>query len=285
MNLVNKQVKHGVFGKGKVVQYDELYVQVDFPSGVKKFVYPDAFGTYLTLVDQKAASFVEKLAEKSVRKKEEQRLERIEAIKIKTKQRLFEQERLSRRSRTMTINPRSQSVFWCKPEELDSVFGEWQVFTGEIKSGRNKGQPKRLARISQNSACLVTVREPDMPEKDRRIAGLFMVGENFNPAQCTDGYIPAHSKYRYRLSEEKSAKMLFWNYYINERAPHRVTWNTGRHRYFDNPWMAQILRDMIALEKKPQERDYLQRFFEYFCRVNRIDQEKLPERSGALAST
>lgn len=281
MNLVDKQVTHKVFGNGRVVQYDDFYILIDFPTGNKKFVFPDAFETYLTLIDQKAAGFVNKLVQEKNKKRAErdEKLRKLEALQYEKQQRLLEDERVAQKRK---INPRSQSVFWCKPDELSRVFSEWSVFTGTIKSGQRKGEPNHLAQIKQNSACLLTARDAEMPENNRYILGVFMVSENYNATQYTDGYIPAHSKYRLRLSEQESKKMLFWNYYINKRYPHRMTWNTGRHRYFDNKWMAQILKDIVSLKNVPQEQEHIQSFLKYFCHLNRIDLNKLPEPDGAL---
>lgn len=61
-----------------------------------------------------------------------------------------------------------------------------------------------------------------------------------------------------------------------------MTWNTGRHRYFDNVWMAQILRDIVSLKENPEEQENAQQFFEYFCQMNRIKKEEIPEPNGAL---
>lgn len=280
MNLVNKQVTHKIFGKGTITRHDKSYVEIVFPSepseGNVLFVFPDAFGPYLTLVDQKTAVLVEK-------KNQKRKRERDKKLKLKKQQYHLEREARANKRKTRKIHPSSQSVFWCQPEELDNIFTEWNIFTGKIKSGQNKGQPRRLARVNQNSACLLTVREPDMPEKDRRILGAFMVDEIFSAKMCVDGYIPAHSKYRLRLSEQESEKMLFWNYYVNKRYPHKMTWNTGRHRYFDNEWMANILRDIVSLKKEPQEKKCAQSFFEYFCQMNGIDKEALPKPEGSLS--
>jgi hypothetical protein len=284
MDLVNKQVMHRIFGKGSVVKYDDSYIKIDFSSGNKKFVFPDAFEKYLTFTDQRAANLVGKMVQKRKRERNEEKLKlkKLKALQNEKRQRLLERGRLVKRRKTQKIHPCSQSVFWCKAQELDSIFTRWNIFTGVIKSGQKKGQPKRLARINQNSACLLTARDSDVAEKDRRILGVFMVNETFNSKQCVDGYIPAHSEYRLRLSEQESEKMLFWNYYVNKRCPHKMTWNTGRHRYFDNIWMAQILRDIISFKKKPQERECVQRFFEYFCKMNRIKKEELSKPEGAL---
>lgn len=285
MDLVNKKVTHKIFGKGRIIKYDDSYVDIDFPAGNKKFVFPDAFGKYLTVIDPGAAKFVEKkvqIREKEL-KKEKRRLEEIKALQEEKRQYLLERERLARKRRTRRIHPNSQSVFWCEKEELESVFTDWHVFTGVIKSGQRKGEPRRLARLNQNSACLLTIRSSDMPEKERRILGAFMVAEGYNGKKSADGYIPAHSKYRFRLSEEESEKMFFWKYYINERYPHKITWNTGRHRYFKNMWMAKILRDIVSMkEKGSEEQKHVEDFYNYFCQTNRINIEELPEPGGAL---
>ncbi len=280
MDLANKQVTHKVFGKGKIIKCCDSYIKIDFPSGNKKFVFPDAFETYLTLTDQEAAKMVQKKKEKC--EKEEQKLRELRAEQSKKRQRILAQERRIKKRRSHRIHPSSQSVFWCKEQEQDKVFGDWEIFTGTIKSGKKKGQPRRLARINQNSACLLTERSSDVSEKERRILGAFMVDESFDNKLCTDGYIPSHPKYRLRLTERETEKMLFWNYYVNKRYPHRMTWNTGRHRYFDNIWMAQILRDIIALREGSEEQEHVQQFFEYFCKTNRIKVEELPEPNGAL---
>lgn len=285
MDLVNKQVEHRVFGQGRVVKCSDSYVKINFPSGNKKFVFPDAFEKYLTLCDEKTANIVNQMAQTKKKQKEElklKKLKKFEALQKEKRQRLLEAKRPAKRGKTRTIHPRSQSVFWCKSQELDSIFSDWNVFTGVIKSGEKKGQPKPLAQIGENSACLLTARDSEDQEKDRRILGVFMVKENFDSKRCVDGYIPAHPEFRLCLSEEESEKMLFWNYYVNSEYPHRMTWNTGRHRYFENVWMAQILQDIMSLKKPPEEREYVQRFFDYFCLVNQIKKEELPARNGAL---
>ncbi len=285
MDLLNKEVIHKVFGEGRVVKCSDSYVKIDFPSGNKKFVFPDAFGKFLKLNDKKTASVVNKMVQQKKKEEEELKAKKIkksQAIQKEKRQRVLEEERRAKRSKNRAIHPRSQSVFWCKNEELDSIFTDWNVFTGVIKSGEKNGQAKPLAQIGKNSACLITVRDADKPEEDRRIMGVFMVHEDFNSKRCEDGYIPAHSEYRIHLSEEEAEKMLFWNYYVNKRYPDKMTWNTGRHRYFDNIWMAQILNDIVLLKKQPQELEGAQEFFDHFCQMNRIEKDELPKPEGAL---
>jgi hypothetical protein len=151
-----------------------------------------------------------------------------------------------------------------------------------IKSGSNKGKPNKPIRLHQNSAVLLTATDSSMPEKDRRILGVYMVNEDFIGKICEDGYIPAHSKYRLQLTEQESDQMLFWKYYVNEKLPHKMTWNTGKYRYFENLWMAQILHDIVSLKSDPEEQELAQQFLKHFCKMNQISEHELPEPNGAL---
>lgn len=280
MNLVNKKVIHKTFGKGNVVNCDDSYVKINFESGTKKFIFPDVFGKFVTLVDEKAANDVnEKIKIKKVeQKKEEVKLEKERLLERERQQMLIEEKRMLGRK----IHPKLQSVFWCKADEIEEIFTEWKVFVGKIKSGKKKGQPRRLPRMNQRSGCLLTSREPDASEEDRRIIGLYLAEKGFNGKLFEDGYIPAHPKYRLRLTEEESEKMLFWNYYYNEKTPDTMIWNSGRQRYFDNEWMAQILRDIVDLKENPEEQKEAKLFFKHFCKINRIKLDELSDPKGAL---
>src|SRR5699024_8132385 len=128
-----------------------------------------------------------------------------------------------------------------------NVFSDWQVFTGKVQSGKNKGQPNRAARVSPNSAGLLTARESDQPETERRILGLYMVNETLSGNLNDDGMRTTQSEFRIDLSDQEADKILFWNYYMNNNYPDRTTSNSGKHRYFDNVWTAQILKDIVRL--------------------------------------
>jgi len=281
MDLVNKQVAHKIFGKGSVVGQTESHIEIHFVEGNKKFVFPDAFDMYLSLTDRRAANSIKKMIEKRQKKRKEEELEheKIKALQYEEEKRFLEREKLMK---NLKIHPSSQAAFWCDGQEQNMAFAEWRVFTGITKSGNNQGLPNRPTRMHQNSACLLTARDSGILEKDRCIIGVYMVNETFIGKLCEDGYIPAHSEYKLRLSEQESEKMLFWNYYANERYPQNMTWNSGKYRYFDNAWMAQILRDIISLKGEQKERQLAQNFFEHFCQMNKIREEELPKPNGTL---
>lgn len=277
IDLVDKQVTHKSFGKGSIVDYDDSYIKIRFKAGDKRFIFPDAFSQFLTLLDEKASDMINKKVEKREEEHEEERLQ--ERRELRRKQRLLRKENPSRKQE---VYSRSQSVFWGKPEEIDDIFNDWKVFVGTIKSGKNKGKPRRLARLNNSSVCLITKRNHEEGEENRRILGMFMADVGFEGEKMIDGYIPAHPEYRIQLTEEESEKMLFWNYYINNRNPERMVWNSGRHRYFDNIWMAQILHDIMILREGTEGEEDARSFFEQFCFTNNISTEELPEPKGPL---
>lgn len=281
MDLTNKQVVHKSFGKGSIVDCSDSYLLINFKSGNKKFIYPDAFGDYLKLVDKKAADSVDKILQvhEKERRIEEARIEEEKAQELEEHQRKVRIEKLLKGHK---IHDTSQVVFNCKKEELDTIFTDWKISTGTIKSGVNKGKTNKLIRVHQNSVCLITSREPGKPEKERYIQGFYMVAENFIGRLCEDGFIPAHPEYRIKLTEEESKKMPFWKYYVNAKYPNNMTWNSGTYRYFDNIWMAQILKDMLALKSEQEGSEMYQQFYDYFCLLNLIDEKELPKPDGPL---
>lgn len=281
MNLIDKIVRHEHFGKGSVVGQDGSIIEIQFKSDIKKFVFPDAFGKFLKIDNEKIAHSLKNVIQKKQKEKQDELLQREENRKrhrIEQKLRV-EHEKLMRNHK---LHPESQLAFWCDEEDKEKVFTEWRIFYDVFKSGQSKGQPKKPSRVHPNSVCLLTARDTNMPEKDRYILGAFMVKEDFIGKFCEDGYIPSHSVYKLQLTEEESEKMSFWKYYSNEKSPHKPTWNTGRARYFDNEWMAQILADIVTLKQESDDYNLAKNFLNHFCKMNRINMEELPEANGAL---
>lgn len=281
MNLINKEVTHKSFGTGSIVKHSESSIEIHFGTENKKFVFPDVFGKHLKLNDKNDAVLLDKIIQKKELEQREEDWKKEEETK---RQRAFQELRLlhEKLMKNHKLHPESQLVFWCDKEEQTSVLSQWKVFSGLIKSGNNKGKPSKPIRLHQNSAVLLTAKDPGTVEKDRRILGVYMVKENFIGKLCEDGYVPAHSKYRIELTEQESEKMLFWNYYVNEKFPDKMTWNTGKHRYFENLWMAQILQDIVSLRTDSEERELAQQFFDHFCKMNLITAKELPQPNGVL---
>jgi len=277
VNLINEEITHKVFGEGNIVDHEESIITIDFNEEIKKFVYPDAFRKYITLNDQSTAKAFEEIFLK--REKEEAVLE-LKREEEKEQQALEQQRK--EKMKNHRIHESSQIVFWLDEEEQQNVFVDWQVSTGKVQSGKNEGQPNRAARLSPNSAGLLTARGADQPETDRMILGLYMVNETFSDDLSDVGMVPSHAEFRIEFTDQEREQMLFWNYYINKSYPQRTSWNSGKFRYFDNVSMAQILKDIIALKTDEEQIKEAEKFLEYFCEMNALDMYNIPEASGAL---
>src|SRR5699024_12212912 len=139
------------------------------------------------------------------------------------KERALEQQRKDR-IKNLKIHESSQMVFWLDEDEEEKVFNDWNVFVGYVQSGKNEGQPNKVARLSSNSANVLTVRSAEEEEIERRIVGLYMTTETFVGSLSEDGMIPAHEDFRIQLSEE-AEKIMLWNNYIINSNNHRTTGN------------------------------------------------------------
>lgn len=282
MNLINKLVTHKVFGEGSIVTQNDSRVEIKFTKEIKNFIYPDVFGQHLKLHDSSSAQLIEKMIQAKEQKVEENERKKQEEknLQIKKQQLRVDYEKIMHNHK---LHNESQLVFWCDEEEQANVFTDWNVFSGTIKSGNNKGMPSKLTRLHQNSAVLLTARDSDVLEQERRILGLYMVKKNFIGKLSDDGKIPAHSKYKIQLTKEESDQLPFWKYYTNKKLPDKMSWNSGKHRYFDNVWMAQILLDILALKKDPSEKELVQQFLDHFCKMNQLSIEELEMPTGVLA--
>lgn len=278
MDLLNEEITHKSFGEGAIIEQDDSFITIDFDEeGVKEFVYPDAFGQFISLKNPNIAESLQKDILKIEKEKEE--LE--QQYQEERKQQALEHKRRAE-LKNHKLHESSQIVFWLDGEEQESVFTDWEVSTGKVQSGKNKGEPKRVARLRPNSAALLTVREPDEPETQRQILGLYMVNDMFTGNLNENGMVPAHEEFRIKLTDQEAEQMLFWNYYINKTYTDRMTWNSGKYRYFDNIWTAQILKDILELKRDETEINEVENFLEYFCKMNALDKENIPEPAGAL---
>lgn len=280
MNLINEEITHKVFGEGNIVEHEDSVITVEFNNEVKKFVYPDAFEKFITLNNKDTAKSLKELFLK--RKVEEEALE-LQRLEEKEAEMLEQQRRDMLKNHK--IHESSQIAFWLDEENQENIFTDWEVSTGKVQSGKNKGQPNRVARLRPNSAGLLTARSADQQETERVILGLYMVDETFSGDVGEEGMVPSHPEYRIELTEEESGKMIFWKYYRNKNYPDQTSWNSGKFRYYDNTWTAQILKDIIALKTDEEQIQEAQQFLEYFCKMNAIDIENIPEPDGPLSDS
>lgn len=277
VNLINEEITHKVFGEGNIVDHEDSIITIDFNEDIKKFVYPDAFEKFITLNNESTAKTLKEIFLKRKLKEEVLEKEREEE-----RERLMLEQQRREKMKNHRIHESSQIVFWLDEEEQENIFTDWQASTGEIQSGKNKGQPNRATRLSTNSAGLLTARTPDQAETERQILGLYMVSETYSDNLIDDGMVPSDTTFRIELTDQEAEKMLFWNYYVNKSYPDRTTWNSGKYRYFDNEWTAQILKDIISIRTDEAQIKEAQDFLVHFCQLNALDLDNIPEANGAL---
>ena len=158
----------------------------------------------------------------------------------------------------------------------------WAAFAGFALTKENNQRPMKLNKVQVNSLAILTTRVPYAPEKDRFVFGVFLVDEAYEGDNREEGYVTTSSKYKLSLSLEEAKKILFWNYYHNENAPEKAAWGQGLHRYITDVQAACILRDIAQIKANTSEQKLAIEFLDYFCNINGLDKDELPELDGAL---
>ncbi|MDD2973080.1 MAG: hypothetical protein PHE02_13235 [Lachnospiraceae bacterium] len=252
MNLTGMRVTHEKYGQGKVVGITGNKMNIDFKTGEKLFLYPDAFQDHLVLKDKKAEQYVmDQLKEQNEMEreaKEQQRKKAYAAIHAK-------------RARSRA---NSQAVFDLSAQEIEEIPNHWSVFCGNSLSGKAKGMPRIYKEINMNSACILTNREKSEKEHERSIVGIFMPVEDYIGENCVTGIIPAHEKYRL-LWTEGHEKLLFWEYLPEHLRMEK--WGNAKVKYVTAAVVKKILEDMTSVSEET-DREFLQDFQEYFSHLN-----------------
>lgn len=281
MDFIGKKVTHKTFGEGTVTKHEEDSLEVSFGTEIKFFIFPDAFEKFLTLSDPTEAQQFHDL---TVAKEQIMQAEQLKAQEEATLRRTKQERQVTKEKllSTYKVHPKSQVVFRCDATEQKEIFTTWTMFAGTIKSGVHKGEPSKLIRLYPNSAVLLTALAYGRPEEERRIIGAYMVPANYIGKFATNGAIPSHESYKLQLSTEASEQLLFWNYYTSDKGNGKATWNSGKHRYFDNEWMAQILADAEYFEKTSEQKEQAAKFLAYFCKLNELHPPKSTKNQPQL---
>jgi hypothetical protein len=264
MQLVGQTICHSTFGNGVVTGCGGDILTICFPAGEKKFIYPDAFAGHLTLEN----SAMQRKIQGVLTAREEAKTARRQAAQAKQERR--------RRLCTLRITPHAQAVFDVRPEQRDALFSAWSVSTGTYVSGCSRGQPRIPDRLKPNSLCLLTGRADGAPEGERRILGAFMVEEDFFGSDCRDGIVKAHPVYRLELPRESCLR--FWPYITRE--PSEQRWGRTALKYCANSTVERVLFDMKTMFLGTEKEEAAERFYQYYCLLNRLQARQTPELPG-----
>ncbi|WP_242862876.1 hypothetical protein [Clostridium sp. C105KSO13] len=256
MQVVGKKVEHKVFGQGTITNHSGNIVTISFPKEEKKFIYPDAFAKFLTFKNKSAQNEISTICNKKLE------------MENNRKKVLHEQQEHRQRILALKITPNSQAAFNVDLNDLNEIFSLGNVSTGCYLSGHSKGEPRVPSKLGPNSACLLTGRTPNTPEKERRILGAFMVKDNFLGDVCKNGIVECHDQYQIRLNPNK--RMLYWDYFDGSDPLPR--WGNTVFKYFSTSTMQRILLDMEKTSQNAEEQVAIHAFYQYFCDINHLPQ-------------
>ncbi|MGI6039711.1 MAG: hypothetical protein GX257_08240 [Clostridiales bacterium] len=257
MDLINKNVQHEVFGKGTICELTDEVISVKFESGVKKFVFPDAFRDFLVMTEKKSEQYISEMLDDIDKE-----------MKLKKEQEVLEAERRERLA-NLPINTKAQTAFGFIENDRERVLEDGEVFVGTYRSGQNRGKPRSTSRIYPNSACLLTYLEEGQSEEERVIWGVFMVRDDYIGSEFSDGMIPVHEKYRILLDDEQK-KFHYWDYFMDNSKSKTPKWGTVEIKYFDNMTMLKILTDISENIEDQERKKLFNELIEYYCRINKI---------------
>lgn len=253
MNLIGQTVEHRAFGSGIVTDLSDGIVTICFQNNEKRFIYPDAFHSFLTPKDREARLYIEK------------QIKDQEAAAQKARQaELAEQDRKNKLL-NFKIAANSHAVFHVAPEQIDRVVKTCQVSTGTYLSGYSRGMPRVADRMKPNSVCLLTTRLAGKNEQERNILGAFMVGEDFFGEDAHDGIIKGHPQHRMFLPKE--SQLLFWEYFGQNTHPR---WGNTAFKYCSGDVINNILAGMAELLNSSGQKNTAVDFYRYFCKINRL---------------
>lgn len=162
------------------------------------------------------------------------------------------------------------------------MFINWKASAGtDVKNGK-MDRPRKLKKVQKNSLCILTTVKPDALEAERMIFGVFLVDESYEGDNQAEGYVTTKSKYKLKLTPKEAKEILFWNYHKNSNDQGTARWSSGLYRYINDVVSAQILRDIATIKKNSHDEELAKEFFEYYCKVNNVDIDSLPQNNGAL---
>lgn len=272
MQLVGQAVRHISFGRGIVTECsgEGGVVSVLFPTGEKRFLYPDAFSRYLTLRDTETQSRITELYRRRVRAEETER-----QAECKRQERC-------RQIRNRKLSPNAQAAFHVSAEEAAACLAAGRISAGRYLSGYSKGEPRIPSRLKPNSCCLLTSVPEGGGEKDRRILGAFMVPEDFLGEECLDGMVKVHEYYRVFLPE--CLVVPFWPFLGENGIP--ASWGRVPFRHFSNQTMGEILLHLAEQTADTEQGAQMEAFCAYFCQMNHLpvpqtgEGEQVPAAAG-----
>lgn len=350
MNLIGQIVSHKAFGIGVITAFRNSYITVSFACGKKDFVYPNAFGLYLSFKDEKLQQTALNEIVASKRQASSASNDRgflhtadIQNDDYRQTTSLSNTYTASKRQHRQRSGDLSNLAFKCtycdggknnsqigfhgacSPELIhynikkssrnrchhsapycpafikgeityDEVkeawtqerlpcesilLKEWRMQTGLASIYDKEKRPSQLRCSVAGKLAILTTRRPDQTEIERQIFAVFLIDETMD--QYDDySYIHADSLYRLSLSAHEAQQMPYWKYHCNENQTNKASWGTGIYRYLSDDESLRILWDITQMKLKSDDAGLAAEFFDYYCDINNLSSDEIPEAKGAL---
>ncbi len=273
MDLLNQKVTHTKFGAGTIVDQQDKTVTVAFRKDKKKFVYPEGFGTFLKLEDEKTENIMNAVISKKKDQEDQERTKVLSEIREKKD---------ARPSTSAGSQPANKCNVAIKREKAEALGDDRRVTAGRVMSGAKKGTAMNFRGVSKGNLVMLTTRDAKTEEKDRYIYSVFLVQNHSDAEGESEGFLEAHPEYCIALSEEEAHQVKFWEFYYNDKKPEVVRMGSGQHRYLSDIQAAQVLQKMLQVVTSQDEKEQIQKIMDCFLEEKGMSLDGIKEPSGAL---
>jgi hypothetical protein len=134
-----------------------------------------------------------------------------------------------------------------------SLFRDWRFGAGFSQHGSRKVQLVRIRDAAVGRVAILTTSFPKDVEIDRKIIGLFRIGEVNSDEETI---VIADEKHRVRLPLEEAKVLYLWDYYQNPNSPKSI-WGRGLFRYLTDAQVARIVKDVQETVRDEHTRNVL----------------------------
>ena len=128
-----------------------------------------------------------------------------------------------------------------KPCYESRLFQNWQYGAGYYHTGKKAGTPIHLNQTDVGKFAFLTTRFPGEPESERRIVGLFQIGEVDNSYETI---VSATPESRIRLPLEEAKELYYWAYLTTKTG--KPDWRTRLFRYLEDGPVHRVLADVAT---------------------------------------
>jgi hypothetical protein len=151
------------------------------------------------------------------------------------------------------------------------LFSEWRYGAGW---NLTRNGPRHINKTGIGKIAIITTLFPNDKEKDRKIVGIFKIG---NIENDTETMICADEYFRIKLPEEEAKELYFWDYYKSENSDD-FKLGQGLFKYITDMQVTQILKDISETIKNEKEKIKIMQLLDKVKKTSGI--KEIPRPNG-----